>query len=111
MGTARFGLVGMSNCDVICSSVNHLTAREEAREEGGLGRSEARGENRHHSLLHFHFLQAGQEPEAEMQAQEPWGPSAGGGWLGDQQAVSPQPQGLLYTPFQLHGCCSSLKLK
>lgn len=49
--------------------------------------------------------------EAEMQEQEPWGPSAGSGWLGGQRAVSPQPQGLLCTPFQLHGCCSSLKLK
>lgn len=38
------------------------------------------------------------EPEAERQEREPWGPSAGSGWLGGQRAGSPQPQGLLCTP-------------
>lgn len=38
------------------------------------------------------------EPKAEMQVRKPWGPSSGGEWLGGQQAVSPQPQGLLCTP-------------
>lgn len=76
-------LVRMSSCDVIYPSVNHLTAREASREEGGSGRCEARGENGHHSILHFHLLQADQSQRLKGKSRSPGGlPQEADGWEG-----------------------------